>query len=80
MGLPPIYGALYTDFGYLSHVDDDTNNIHDSGNLRASVGVGIGWKSHWTNWLVLPMPFKRELVRPKFLALILAHGFKVYSI
>ena len=48
LGLPPqfgIKGAAYTDFGYLSHVDDDTNNIHDSGNLRASVGVGIGWKS-----------------------------------
>lgn len=48
LGLPDelgVNGALFSDVGYLSNVDDEGPNVTDTGNIRASVGFGIGWRS-----------------------------------
>lgn len=48
LGLPDelgVNGALFSDIGTLSEVDDSGPNIIDSGTMRASVGAGIGWRS-----------------------------------
>ncbi|MDJ0683407.1 MAG: outer membrane protein assembly factor BamA [Alphaproteobacteria bacterium] len=48
LGLPEelgINGAAFSDFGTLTEIDNTNSNVEDSGNLRASVGVGIGWAS-----------------------------------
>jgi outer membrane protein insertion porin family len=36
---------LFTDFGTLGHIDETGPNIADKESLRASVGIGISWKS-----------------------------------
>jgi outer membrane protein insertion porin family len=48
LGLPEelgIRGRAFTDFGTLTDVDDDGAEVVDEGSLRASVGVGISWRS-----------------------------------
>jgi outer membrane protein insertion porin family len=49
LGLPDefgIKGRLFTDFGSLGGIDDkNLGDVTDTGSLRASVGVGIGWRS-----------------------------------
>lgn len=47
-GLPEEFGlegALFTDFGYLSEVDDTGSTILDEPSIRASVGTGVTWAS-----------------------------------
>jgi outer membrane protein insertion porin family len=36
---------LFTDVGTLGHIDDNGPGIVDKESIRASVGVGISWKS-----------------------------------
>lgn len=48
IGLPEemgIKGHLFSDFGSLWDVDDDGAGIVDEASLRASVGVGLSWRS-----------------------------------
>lgn len=48
LGLPDemgVTGAVFSDVGYLTDVDDTGPSVTDTGNIRASVGVGIGWRS-----------------------------------
>lgn len=48
LGLPEelgIRGRAFTDFGTLTDVDDEGAGVVDDGSLRASVGVGISWRS-----------------------------------
>jgi outer membrane protein insertion porin family len=48
LGLPKalgISGVVFTDAGSLWDVDDSGPNILDTESLRASVGVGVAWRS-----------------------------------
>lgn len=48
LGLPEEFGlsgALFTDVGYLTEVDETGTGIQDEPSLRASVGTGITWSS-----------------------------------
>ncbi len=48
IGLPDelgIKGALFTDAGTLTKIDDSSSSIADSQSIRASVGAGISWRS-----------------------------------
>lgn len=48
LGLPEefgIKGAVFSDVGYLTEVDDVGLGIADDGSIRASVGVGLNWVS-----------------------------------
>jgi outer membrane protein insertion porin family len=48
LGLPEefgISGALFTDMGYLSEVDDTSSTILDDSSVRASTGFGVQWSS-----------------------------------
>ncbi|WP_425404819.1 outer membrane protein assembly factor BamA [Hwanghaeella sp.] len=48
LGLPEefgIKGAVFSDFGTLTEIDDTGNTLIDTGSLRASVGVGVNWVS-----------------------------------
>jgi outer membrane protein insertion porin family len=48
LGLPEeigVKGFAFTDFGSLFDLDESGAGISDSGSLRASVGVGLGWQS-----------------------------------
>jgi outer membrane protein insertion porin family len=48
IGLPKefgIVGKAFTQVGTLTKVDTNLPNIEDSGSIRVSVGVGLGWKS-----------------------------------
>jgi outer membrane protein insertion porin family len=48
LGLPEEFGltgALFTDFGTLTEVDNSGDLIADTGSLRASVGTGVNWLS-----------------------------------
>lgn len=48
LGLPDelgITGALFSDFGTLTGLDEKGPEIRDSRNLRASAGFGLAWKS-----------------------------------
>ncbi len=48
LGLPEelgVLGAVFSDFGTLTGVDESGAGISDSGSLRASVGFGISWRS-----------------------------------
>lgn len=41
----PITGRVFSDFGTLSGVDGRGSGLEDSGLIRASVGVGVSWRS-----------------------------------
>jgi len=48
LGLPEelgIGGHLFTDFGSLFDLDDSGAEVQDESSLRASVGVGVSWRS-----------------------------------
>lgn len=48
LGLPDEFGltgAVFTDVGTLRENDDTGTNIEETGSVRASVGVGLNWKS-----------------------------------
>ncbi|MEM7651809.1 MAG: BamA/TamA family outer membrane protein, partial [Pseudomonadota bacterium] len=48
LGLPEelgIRGRVFADAGSLLEVSDDSSQINDTGSLRASAGVGLGWRS-----------------------------------
>lgn len=48
LGLPEefgIKGAVFTDFGTLTEIDDSGASLVDTGSIRASVGVGVNWVS-----------------------------------
>ncbi|OSQ42431.1 membrane protein [Thalassospira sp. MCCC 1A01428] len=49
LGLPSEFalkGRIFSDFGSASGVDGDrSGEIYDTGSLRGSVGVGVGWES-----------------------------------
>ncbi|TAH32717.1 MAG: outer membrane protein assembly factor BamA [Alphaproteobacteria bacterium] len=48
LGLPEelgVLGAVFSDFGTLTGVDQSGPGIADSGSLRASVGFGVSWRS-----------------------------------
>ena len=48
LGLPDEFGltgAVFTDAGLLTTIDESGPNIVDTGNLRATVGVGVNWIS-----------------------------------
>ena len=48
LGLPSEFGVrgrVFTDFGSLGGVDGDTPTVTDTGALRGSAGVGLGWRS-----------------------------------
>jgi outer membrane protein insertion porin family len=48
LGLPKAFGlngSLFTDVGTLTDVDDTGPDILDTGSIRASVGVGVAWRS-----------------------------------
>jgi outer membrane protein insertion porin family len=48
IGLPNefgIRGRAFTDFGSLSDSDSSLGNIQDTKSIRASIGVGLSWKS-----------------------------------
>lgn len=48
LGLPEEFGlkgALFSDFGSLSSIDETGSEIRDNNGLRASVGVGVNWVS-----------------------------------
>jgi len=48
IGLPNefgISGKLFTDFGSLTELDSSGSGILDTGSLRATVGIGLGWRS-----------------------------------
>ncbi|MBT3558908.1 MAG: outer membrane protein assembly factor BamA [Rhodospirillales bacterium] len=40
-----VEGRVFTDFGTTSEMANPNSNIEDSGSLRASVGIGLGWDS-----------------------------------
>lgn len=40
-----VSGALFSDVGALSDVDESGASVRDTGNLRASVGTGVNWRS-----------------------------------
>lgn len=59
-GLPEelgVSGYTFSDFGTLWGLDDSTTTVNDSSSLRASVGVGISWKSPFG-------PIKMNLANP----------------
>jgi outer membrane protein insertion porin family len=48
LGLPEEFGlsgALFTDVGYLTEVDDVGPSIQDEPSLRAAIGTGVNWQS-----------------------------------
>jgi outer membrane protein insertion porin family len=48
LGLPEEFGlsgALFSDVGYLTEVDDTGSTIQDEPSIRAAVGTGISWSS-----------------------------------
>ncbi|PIW25973.1 MAG: outer membrane protein assembly factor BamA [Rhodospirillales bacterium CG15_BIG_FIL_POST_REV_8_21_14_020_66_15] len=48
LGLPQelgVSGRLFTDFGSAGELATNRSNIEDTGSLRASVGLGLTWKS-----------------------------------
>ncbi len=48
LGLPEELGLsarVFSDFGLLTNVDDSGSGIVDTGNIRASVGFGLSWRS-----------------------------------
>ena len=48
LGLPEefgIKGAVFSDFGTLTEIDDSGASLVDTGSIRASVGVGVNWVS-----------------------------------
>lgn len=48
LGLPKefgVTGALFSDVGTLTELDFDDPRIADTGSIRASAGVGLGWRS-----------------------------------
>lgn len=48
LGLPEefgVSGAVFSDAGYLTEVDDTGTTIQDEPSIRASVGMGINWSS-----------------------------------
>ncbi|MEQ8604033.1 MAG: outer membrane protein assembly factor BamA [Marivibrio sp.] len=48
LGLPEefgVTGALFTDVGTLTSVDESGANVRDTGSVRASVGTGLNWRS-----------------------------------
>ncbi|WP_240035597.1 outer membrane protein assembly factor BamA [Hwanghaeella grinnelliae] len=48
VGLPEefgIKGAVFSDFGTLTEIDDTGASLVDTGSIRASVGVGVNWVS-----------------------------------
>ncbi len=48
IGLPDefgVSGAVFTDVGYLTQLDDSGAGVRDEASLRASIGTGIAWKS-----------------------------------
>jgi outer membrane protein insertion porin family len=48
IGLPKefgIVGKLFTSIGTLTKTEESGPNVEDSGSIRVSVGVGLGWKS-----------------------------------
>ena len=48
LGLPSEFGVrgrVFTDFGSLGGVDGDIGTVTDTGTLRGSAGVGLGWRS-----------------------------------
>lgn len=48
LGLPEelrIFGRTFFDAGTLTEIDVNGSNLEDSGNLRASAGVGVSWLS-----------------------------------
>lgn len=48
LGLPEEFdltGALFSDFGTLTEVDNSGGGVRDTASLRASVGVGVNWVS-----------------------------------
>jgi len=40
-----VSGRLFTDFGSAGELATNRSNIEDTGSLRASVGLGLTWKS-----------------------------------
>jgi outer membrane protein insertion porin family len=38
-------GAVFTDVGYLTEVDETGPGIQDEPSLRASIGTGVTWSS-----------------------------------
>lgn len=48
LGLPDEFGlsgALFSDVGYLTEVDDTGPSIQDEPSIRASIGTGVSWSS-----------------------------------
>ena len=48
LGLPDEFdfqGSLFSDFGSAWGVDDPFSNLIDDASPRASVGIGLGWRS-----------------------------------
>ena len=48
LGLPNefgIRGRVFSDYGSLGGVDGSTGAVNDTGSLRASVGIGLAWRS-----------------------------------
>ena len=60
LGLPEelgISGAVFSDFGVLTDIDESSPSIIDAGSVRASAGVGVAWRSPFG-------PMRLDLARP----------------
>jgi outer membrane protein insertion porin family len=52
-----IRGRVFSDVGTLTKIDGSTNDVEDSASLRASVGIGLTWRSPFG-------PIAIDLARP----------------
>ena len=60
LGVPEelgISGSAFSDFGTLTDIDETGAGIVDTGSIRASVGVGVAWKSPFG-------PMRLDLAKP----------------